>query len=93
MNCHRAIAYWPPKAALLLAAALCLGAATAANADDIADVRATVALEGKLFDTRDATPAARVYEARRCVAHRARDDHGRTPEIGSPIAPPLKASP
>jgi len=55
MSCHRAIAYWPPKAAIVSAAALCLGAATAANADDLADVRATVALEGKLFDTRDAT--------------------------------------
>jgi ketosteroid isomerase-like protein len=42
-------------------AALLGGPTTAARADDLADVRATVALEGTLFDTRDARLAAKVY--------------------------------
>ncbi len=40
---------------------LICGQASAARADDIADVRAVIGLEGRLFDTHDATLAARVY--------------------------------
>jgi ketosteroid isomerase-like protein len=42
-----------------LALSFCM--ASAVCADDLADVRATVELEGRLFDTRDAKLAMRVY--------------------------------
>ncbi len=50
-----------PIVTTLIAAALSVCVASAALADDIGDVRATIALEGKLFDTHDATLAAQVY--------------------------------
>jgi hypothetical protein len=45
----------------LAVAALAVALASAARADDVADVRATIELEGRLFDTLDATLAPRVY--------------------------------
>jgi ketosteroid isomerase-like protein len=61
MKCDKGVSRWPRQAAIFAVGAICLGVAPAANADDLADVRATVAMEGKLFDTRNATLAARVY--------------------------------
>jgi ketosteroid isomerase-like protein len=45
----------------LAAAALSFGAASAARADDVAEVRAVVEMEGRLFETRDVTLATRVF--------------------------------
>ena len=48
-------------AIVVATAAFTWGSASAARADDLADVRATVELEGKLFDERDASLAARIF--------------------------------